>query len=116
LDTSNGEPQSEDQRTTGYCIYINSLAEGAVPLVRNEKGYPYVFATQEEAEREIAEATIGRLQEFLGGLRDFEDAMTVEEYVVAVDVWPDGSVSDEFGGYFGCEGNYEGKRVLFRLG
>jgi hypothetical protein len=37
---------------------------------------------------------VNRLQEFMDGQRDFDDAITVEEYVVEVDVLPDGSVVD----------------------
>jgi len=32
------------------------------------------------------------LQDFIDGERELDDAMTVEEYVVEVDVLPDGSV------------------------
>ena len=41
-----------------------------------------------------------RLQEFIEGERDFEDAITVEEYVVAVDVLPDGTIMDTDGNRF----------------
>jgi hypothetical protein len=39
----------------------------------------------------------------MDGHRDFEDAMTVEEYVVPVEVSPDGSIVDECGKVFGKE-------------
>ena len=62
---------------------------------------PCVFATRVEAEREIADNVITRLQEFIDGEREFEDAMTVEEYIVDVDVLPDGSIVDADGNHFG---------------
>jgi len=37
----------------------------------------------------------------MAGDRDFEDAITVEEYVASVEVYPDGSVVDEYGRRFG---------------
>ncbi|MEO8617080.1 MAG: hypothetical protein ABI600_18215 [Luteolibacter sp.] len=43
---------------------------------------------------------ITRLQQFLDGERDFEDAMTVEEYIVEVDVFPDGTMVDADGKRF----------------
>jgi hypothetical protein len=86
---------------TGFCIFIDTLFEGTVPSVRDEDDLPCVFATRVEAEREIADCMIIRLQEFIAGERDFDDAMTVEEYVVAVDVLPDGSVVDADGNHFG---------------
>ena len=73
-----------DTTTTRYCIYIDTLAERTVPLVRDDDDNPCVFATQVDAEREIADNMMTRLREFMDGARDFEDAMTVEEYVVEV--------------------------------
>jgi hypothetical protein len=42
-----------------------------------------------------------KLRQFLEGERDFEDAMTVEDYILPVDVLLDGSVLDEDGNCFG---------------
>ena len=41
-----------------------------------------------------------RLQQFIDGERDFEDAVTLEEYVAEVDVLPDGSIADADGNGF----------------
>lgn len=87
----------------GFCIYITTLCEGPVPSVRDEHGLPCVFKTEVEAQREIADNAMTRLQEFIDGHREFEDAMTVEEYVVPVDVYPDGSIVDAGGNHFGIE-------------
>ncbi len=87
--------------TARFCVYITSVGEGRVPSVRGEHGLAYVFETEEEAQREIAENAMTRLQEFMDGERDFEDAITVEEYVASVTVNPDGSIVDEFGRPFG---------------
>jgi hypothetical protein len=84
----------------GFCIFINTFFQGPVPSVLGEENRPVVFGTRLEAEREIAEFAMIRLQQFLDGERDFEDAMTVEEYIVAVDVLPDGSILDEDGNHF----------------
>ncbi len=84
----------------GYAIFINALVEGYVPLVRNGNGRPCVFSNEREAQREIVDHLMTRLQEFLDGERDFEDAMTVEEFVVKVQLQPDGSMIDEYGTRF----------------
>jgi MinD-like ATPase involved in chromosome partitioning or flagellar assembly len=42
-----------------------------------------------------------RLHQFLEGERDFEDAITTEEYVVPVIVIPGGSIIDDKGRCFG---------------
>lgn len=70
--------------SNGFCIYIDTLIDGPVPVELDEAGGPIVYATEADAKRVIAEDTIERLRQFLEGQRDFEDAMTVEEYVVPV--------------------------------
>lgn len=90
-----------DEIKLGFCIYVNTVCEGACPVEYNDQGKPFVYSTEEEAQRAIAEYTIERLRQFIVGERDFDDAMTVEEYVVDVDVQPDGSVCDESGQCFG---------------
>jgi hypothetical protein len=81
-----------DRTINAYCIFLDTLLEGAVPAIRDAEGKPYIFATRQEAEREIAENVISKLNEFLDGERDFEDAMTVSEYIVEVEVDPDGTL------------------------
>ena len=89
-------------KTGGFCVYIETLFEGSVPAVCDgNTDMPWVFATRVEAEQEIADNMITRLQEFIDGERDFDDAMTVEEYVVEVSVLPDGSIVDGDGNQFG---------------
>ena len=102
---SNDKNTDVESSWPGFCIYITTVCEGAVPSVRDERGLPCVFKTEVEAQREIADFVMTRLQEFIDGHRDFEDAMTVEEYIVPVDVYPDGSVVDEVGNRFGIESN-----------
>ena len=86
---------------TGFCIYINTLCQGPVPIVSDGEGMYIVFETELEAQREIVENTMTLLQQFLDGERDFDDAITVEEYVVPVTVHPDGTFTDEDGNCFG---------------
>lgn len=84
----------------GFCIYINTFCQGPVPVVSDEKGY-VVFETELEAQKEIVDNQMTRLQQFLDGERDYEDAIEVEEYVVPVTVHPDGVIVDESGRCFG---------------
>lgn len=83
----------------GFCIYINTFCQGPVPVVSDENGY-VIFDTELEAQKDIADNQMTRLQQFLDGERDFEDAITVEEYVVPVTVHPDGIITDEAGNRF----------------
>lgn len=80
-----------------FCIFIDTHCERTEPSVWDEEGKPCVFATRVDAEREIADNMITRLQEFIDGERDYDDAMTVEEYVMEVAVLTDGSVVDSNG-------------------
>ena len=85
----------------GFCIYIDTVCQGPVPIERKEDGFPVIHDTAEEAQRSIAEDAIERLEQFMKGEREFEDAITVEEYVVLVDVTPEGAVIDAAGNCFG---------------
>jgi hypothetical protein len=60
-----------------------------------------VYATELEAQREIADDLIEHLQQFLDGERAFDDAISVDDFILPVDVWPDGSISTEDGSTFG---------------
>jgi hypothetical protein len=84
-----------------HCIFINTPCEGAVPSVRDENDLPCWFPTQLEAEKEIADDMITRLQEFIEGDRDFDDAISTEGYVVEATLLPDGSIIDAHGNHFG---------------
>jgi hypothetical protein len=83
-----------------FCICIDTVCEGRIPAWHDENGMPVVYPTVEAAQREIADDVMEKLRQFLEGERDFEDAMTVEDYILPVDVLPDGSILDEDGNCF----------------
>ena len=85
----------------GYCIFINTLCQGPVPIWTDGEGKYVVHETELDAQKEIVNDLQTRLQQFLDGERDFDDAMTVEDYVVQVTVHPDGVITDEAGNCFG---------------
>lgn len=72
-----------------------------MPACYDETDYPVIFSTELAAQREIADNQLTRLQEFLDGERDYEDAIVTDEFIVPVDVWPDGSISIECGRVYG---------------
>ena len=86
----------------GFCIYVDTVCHGAVPIELNERGKPIVYPTLLDAQRKIVGNTIIRLQQFLEGERDYEDAMSTEEYIVEVDVFQDGSITDASENFFGA--------------
>ena len=79
-----------------FCIFIETICEGRVPLVKDAQGNPFLFLTREEAERDIVESMMIRLQQCLDGEREFDDAIEVEEFIVKVSVLADGTVHEEF--------------------
>ena len=92
---------NEGSTRNGFCIYIDTFCQGPVPLVTDGEGKYVVFDSELEAQKEIADSQMTRLQQFLDDEREFEDAITVEEYVVPVIVHSDGTITDESGNCFG---------------
>ncbi len=93
---------SQESRTrNGFSIFLNTFFQGSVPVVSDGDDKFVVFETELEAQKEIADFMMIRLQQFLDGERDFDDAITVEEYVVPVTVLPDGTICDKDGNRFG---------------
>ncbi len=78
---------------------MDTFFQGRVPAVSDCTEY-IVFETELEAQREIADHAITRLQEFLDSEHDFDDATAIEECVVAVSVSADGIITDEYGNCF----------------
>jgi hypothetical protein len=81
-------------KRNSYCIYVNTVCDGPVPVERDEHGNPVTYLTRTDAEKVIAEDVIERLRQFLDDEREFDDALTIEEYVTEVKVLPDGSIVD----------------------
>ena len=69
-------------------------------MVCDENGYE-VFETELEAQKEIVDYQMTRLQQFLDGEREYENAIETEEYVVAVIIQSNGKIVDECGRCFG---------------
>jgi len=95
------EPLAAVYSGTGFAIFRDYLFQGPVPACYDETNYPVVFATELEAQREIADHQLTRLRELPDRERDFDDAMTTDEFVLAVHIWPDGSISTENGRKYG---------------
>lgn len=85
----------------GFCIYLDTLFQGPVPVVSDGEDRCVVFESELDAQKEIADYAMTRIQQFLDGERDFDDEMTVEEFTVPVTVHPDGSITGEAGNSFG---------------
>lgn len=84
--------QTQSPSITAYALYVDTLCDGSVPVEFDANGKPVLYPTLEAAQRVIAEDTIDRLDQFLAGQREFEDALNPEEYACPVAVLPDGSL------------------------
>jgi hypothetical protein len=93
-------PQSKQPVRTGFAIFCPTVFQGTMPACY-ENDFPVVFSTELEAQREIADHQLIRIQQFLDGERDFDDAITTDEFVLPVDVWPDSSISTAGGRVYG---------------
>lgn len=83
---------SERRITYAYALFVDTLCDGFVPVETDGEGKPVLYPTLEDAQRVIAEDTITRLQEFLDGKREFEDAINPEEQPCLVEVLADGNI------------------------
>jgi hypothetical protein len=93
---------SANKRTrSAFAIFQNTLCEGIVPTWREDNGFPVIYSTEREAQIEIAEMLIGQLRQFVIGERDFADALSTEDFILPVEVWPDGTIESEDGKRFG---------------
>ena len=90
-----------DMNRTGYCIFIDTICQGRVPAWHDENLLPVVHPTMEAAQREIADEAVEQLHQFLEGERSFDEAMRVEDYILPVNVLPDGTIVDLEGNRFG---------------
>lgn len=95
---------AQNNSQNAFCIFIDIVCEGRIPAWHNDNQMPVVYPTLEAAQREIADDLIERFGQFLEGERDFDDAMTVEDYILPVTILPDGSILDEEGNLFGKKG------------
>lgn len=89
------------QAREAFAVFFPTVCEGMVPGYYDKNNYPVFYATELEAQREIADDQMTRLQQFLDGERDFVDAILCDEIILPVRVWPDGSISTEDGRIYG---------------
>ncbi len=85
---------------SGYSVFMPTVFQGTM-LACYENDYPVVFPSELEAQREIADNQLTRIQQFLDGERDFDDAIVTDEFVLPVKVWPDKSITTEHGRIYG---------------
>lgn len=86
-----------------FAIFEETFFQGTMPTWRDEQGFPVTYTTEREAQVEIAEMLIEHLTQFLAGQREFDDARTTGDYILPVEVWPDGTIQLEDGRRFGIQ-------------
>ena len=84
-----------------YAIFTQTICEGLVPAWYGEEDLPVVYATEREAQLEIVDSLMENLRQFRDGEREFDDAISVDDFILPVDVWSDGSITIEDGSTFG---------------
>jgi hypothetical protein len=86
---------------SAFAIFTMTICDGLVPAWHDDRGYPVTYATERDAQIEIADTVMEHLSQFVDGQRDFNDAIYCEDFVLPVEVWPDGTVQTECGHRFG---------------
>ena len=86
---------------SAYAIFTQTICEGLVPAWYGEGDLPVVYSTEREAQLEIVDSLMENLRQFRDGEREFDDAISVDDFILPVDVWSDGSVTIEDGSTFG---------------
>ena len=95
---------SANKRTrSAFAIFQDTICDGVVPTWRDENGFPIAYATEREARIEIAEMLIAQLHQFIEGERDFTDALSTGDFILPIEVWPDGTIETEDGRRFGSQ-------------
>jgi hypothetical protein len=84
-----------------FAIFFDTLCQGTIPARYDESNFPITYATEREAQLEIADLAMERLQQLIAGERDFDDAIAIDDFVLPVYVWPDGTIQTEDGHRFG---------------
>jgi hypothetical protein len=89
---------AKTRTTRGYGIFIDTFCEGSVPSVKeitdgNNAPTICIYPTEREAQLEIADYMMTRLQEFIDGERDFDDAVSLLEYVLEIEVSDCGKIT-----------------------
>lgn len=72
-----------------------------MPTWRDEHGVIITYATERDAQIEIAEMLMEQLRQFLASERDFDDATTTGDFILPVRVYPNGTIETEDGLRFG---------------
>jgi hypothetical protein len=81
---------------TFYTIVAESVVDGLQPTVMVSDGdSPFehlFFPTEREAQMEMADRMIAKLEEFIDGERDFDDAVALDESILELVRRGDGKV------------------------
>lgn len=81
---------------TFYTVVGESVVGGLQPTAMVSEGdspFEYLlFPTEREAQMEIADRMITKLEEFIDGARDFDDAVALDEHVLEVVRRGDGKI------------------------
>ena len=88
---------------SAFAIFQQTVCDGVVPTWRDEHGWPIIYSTKREAQCEVADMLIQQLKQFVAGEREFDDALTTGDFILPVEVWPDGTIETDNGLRFGIQ-------------
>ncbi len=88
----------------GFCVFKKQIRD-AVRVQRDDQGFPLIYSTREQAEREIANHVVSRIVQHFAredGAAS-TNTLTLRDYIKEVEVLDDGTVVDSDGNQFGKE-------------
>jgi len=95
--TSDTVPENSEAHAgkEAFCICRHTFFQDHSIAVIDEFDRPCIFDSEREAQVEIADHMITRLQEFMQGERDFDDAICSDEYTQPVRIGRGGEILSE---------------------
>ena len=93
---------SKQNHSLAFAIFQETICDGLVPTWRDENGFPVTYATEREAQIEVAELLIAQLEQFVAGEREFDDALVSGDIILPVTVCPSGTIQLKSGRRFGA--------------
>lgn len=89
------------KKRSAFAIFTVTVCDGLIPAWHDEHGYPVTYKTEREAQLEIADMLMENLTQFIAGERDFAGAVSCEDFILPIEIWPDKTIQTDCGHRFG---------------
>ncbi len=84
-----------------FALFIDTVFQGPMPSWYDEDGYPVTYCSKRKAQEEIADTQMEYWRQFMARERPFEDAVSIDDYIVSVRRLADRTIQTKDGRIFG---------------